>query len=178
MLAQRVAFEIMHKGSNIAGDVQGVSWTENAGGDADSLSLDIHDEKGAWLQPGAYAKGDPLTVTRHLVNWKGAEGEIVEKLGTFLIDDVSFGGHPIEVTVSALNVPKNTSFTDSLIRQTWQNVDLRQIAETVASNNGMSLYFEGDALPQIASVEENDVTDAAFLSDQCSKYGYLFKMSG
>jgi len=178
MLAPRVTFEIIYKDKNIASNVQGISWTENASGDADSLSLDIYDEAGAWLEEDAYAKGDSITVIRHLVNWRHIEEEIVERIGTFLIDDVSFGGHPLEVTVSALNVPKNTTFTDSTVRQTWQDVDLKQIAQTIADNNGMSLFFEGVGLPKIASVEESDVTDTDFLATQCSKYGYSYKMSG
>ena len=72
-------------------------------------------------------------------------------------------------------IPANESFKVRERTKTWKNVTIKNIANEIAKRYGLSLSYSGPTIT-IASIEQSDKTDSAFLYDLCKKYGLSMKV--
>ena len=76
--------------------------------------------------------------------------------------------------LGAVSTPVAASFTTTERTQTWENVTLRQIAQTIAGRSGLGLYYDGPDYT-IEHIEQTDV-DSSFLLDTARRYGLYMKI--
>jgi phage protein D len=94
--------------------------------------------------------------------------------GTFEIDEIEFTGPPDTVNIKALAAGiKGKLRTKN--SQAYENQTLKQIAQTIAGKNNLSVVGE-IANVQIERATQNRETDLGFLRRISHEYGYVFSV--
>lgn len=159
----------------ISGDLSSFQYKDVASGESDSISLNINDRDHKWIGSWFPAKGDKLQPTIQTRNWT-ADGQTVDfPCGTFGVDDFSFRGGPISMTLEALALPANTDFKAKERTETYERTTLKGIGEKVAGRAGIALYFDA-ADANVEKVEQNSQTDCEFYSGMVEKFGLAMKI--
>lgn len=171
--------EIIYNGQSITVPMgqytTGVTYTDNATGEGDTIDVKIGDPAQDWLV-AMPTKGAQISAKLTVKDW-GKEGDNrALECGTFILDDFSFGGPPTTGTISAISTPVLSAFKDAQRSKTWESVTVAEIAKDIASRAGVALTIDADASFKIASVEQSKESDAEFLTKLCEKYGFSIKI--
>ena len=155
---------------DISSDVLSFSYTDNAEGTADDISLTIVNVTKKWLNEWLPQKTD-------IIKAKIISSEMGGMLdcGSFIVDGVSFSGRPLTVSIKGLSMPADTNFSEVSKNKTWEKATLKNIAETMASNSGVPLEYEADYNPTLDFVSQIEISDKKFLYELCQKYGLHMK---
>ena len=177
--SRRANVDIQYNGTNITTSLsnylKSFSYTDINSGSSDSISIEIGDIERNWIGAWFPTKGDQLATKIILDNWE-EEGQKQFNCGSFILDDISFEGWPISGTIGAVSVPANSDFKETKRTKTWESVTLRQIAQEIANNAQVNMYYEDSNDITIASVEQNEQTDSEFLVNLCKDYGMAIKI--
>lgn len=143
--------------------------------ESDTISLTLIDREEKWVAGWMPQKEDTLTPSIILKNWS-YEGEIRTILcGDFIVDDFSFSGPPVMLTIGGISSPINTDFKETKRSQTWKKVSLNQIGTEIAGRYSLQFIFDGTDI-QIEKIEQSSQTDAEFLKKIAEKYGFGMKV--
>jgi len=180
MLARRASVDIVYQGVNIsapiASDLLGFTYTDNASGTADSISISLKDDAGKWIGPWAPEQGDKIIASILTTNWR-FEGDSQKLVcGTFIVDEPEYSGRPRILTLNAVALPPNNDFRDTDKSRTWNKATLQKIAANIASDAGLTLYYDTSKTVTISYLEQSEQPDCAFLTDLCEKYGLALKI--
>lgn len=173
MLADSSEVIITYNGKDITRDLRpyllSFTFTDNAKGKADDISLTLQDRSGEWLRDWLPAKGD--TITASILTQKQSL-----PCGSFSVDqaDYSFPPHTLSIKGVSADV-KRTAVTE---RKTyvWEQTDIRSIAAEIASQNGLSLYFSGGG-GSVERAEQVEQSDLEFLRELAGDFGLSVKLS-
>lgn len=170
---------ILYNGANattqLAPCLSSFQYVDVASGSSDSISLEINDRERRWIGPWFPVKGDRLQPTIRTMNWFGDGQVSLFPCGTFRVDDFSFQGGPIKMSLDAVAIPADTSFKTTERTETYEKVTLEEIGQTIAGRAGIALFYEADTI-SIDLVEQNNQTDCAFFSDLVNTYGLALKI--
>lgn len=176
---RKAGLEVIYNGKNISSKVtefvKSFSYDDVASGESDAISLSFHDRSGKWTTSWFPEKGDKLSANITTENWKKDGDKEIFKCGSFILDDLSFGGPPIEMTIGAVSIPATEPFKVTKRTKTWKNITIKGIAQEVASRSKVSLSYSGSSV-SIKEIEQNDVTDCEFLYQLCEDYGLAMKV--
>lgn len=143
--------------------------TEKRGGEADELSITLHNHDGRLRAP---AKGRYLSLR---IGWEQGDDVavgLVEK-GRFRVDEVNESGPPDIVTLRA----RSADFTGDYRKrrtQSWRDTTLGGVIRLIAARNGASAQVHPDlASKPIAAIEQHNKSDMAFVKDLGSRYDAL-----
>lgn len=179
MNPRKVTASVSYNGKNIdtklAEFLRSFSYTDVASGESDSLSLAINDKDRKWIRAWFPSKGDTMSASITMKNW-GKEGD-TQKLscGSFIIDDFSFSGAPIQLKLEAIAIPANSGFKKTQRTKTYENTTLENIANEVAKRAGIRCYYEVGRV-SIEKVEQSEKDDCSFLNELVKLYGYAMKI--
>lgn len=180
MKVRRAYPDIYYEGVNITKDVEedvkSFSYTDVASGAADTITLAIQDKDKKWLSPWAPSKGDSIQAKIRTENWKKEGDNGILNCGTFVVDQPSYSGRPVTLNLGAISMPNNSDFTTTKKSKTWDNATLKEIAQTIASNANLKLYFDSEINPTVKFLEQSETGDKGFLSNLCEKYGVVMKL--
>ena len=179
MEPRRADVPILYNGVNaavqLAPCLSSFQYVDVASGSSDSVSLEINDRERRWIGPWFPVKGDVLQPTIRTFNWTG-EGQVLQfPCGIFRVDDFSFKGGPVKMSLGAVALPADTSFKTTERTETYENTTLEEIGKTIAGRAGIALFYEADAIT-IELVEQNNQTDCAFFSSLVDTYGLALKI--
>lgn len=160
-------------GDNISDKVTSFSYTDVATGKSDSISISIINVDKEWLGDRMPQTGDSVKAVIKTKEW-GA-GKPSFDCGTFLLDNVSFSGRPLQCVLDAVSVPINIDFKSKKKTVTWQSSTLKDIAQKIAGSAGVKLYYSGASI-KISELEQSNETDSSFLYALCEKYGFSMKV--
>ena len=91
-----------------------------------------------WIGPWFPVKGDRLVPTIQTENWD-AFGQVQKfPCGTFGVDDFSFKGGPVSMTLEALALPADTSFKTQDRTETFA---VAAAAPTAVTNNKVTFVY-------------------------------------
>ncbi len=152
--------------------IESLSYTDNASGALDDITLTLDNTNEiSWVPE----KGKDLDVTIHLENWFVNGKEETYHCGNFCIDDLTYSGSPSQLKVKAVSQPAGGSIKETKKTRTFKMVTLKQIAEAIMAEHGMTkLYYNADEI-MMESIEQSDKPDSEFLSELCKKYGLCLK---
>lgn len=180
MDTRRATIELEYEGTNITKeislDLKSFSYTDNASGSADDVSIELKDETGKWISSWAPTKGDiirPKIVTH---NWRFDGDSQSLDCGIFLVDDIGYSGRPRVVNIGAISSPSNTDFMTTNKSRTWENASVKKIAQTTAGNAGLNVFFDSKTNPVIDFIEQSEEPDVSFLFELCQKNGLAMKL--
>lgn len=151
------------------------SYTDVASGQSDSVSITIDNIGMEWLGSLMPKRGASLGASLKLTNWNKEEKTDTFNCGTFIIDDISYTGRPLNCVLKGVSVPAMNDFKSLKRTKTWEKTTIKDIASEISKRAGVSLYYEAGTI-QIAEMEQNKQTDSAFLYSLCEKYGLAMKV--
>lgn len=171
MKAKRQYIEILYNSKDITKNVSSFlerfTYTDNASGKADEISLVFNDNDGLWASEWYPVKGDQLQVRF------GYENQIVDG-GTFEIDEISISGFPRKLDLRAISASANKALRTKKSKVS-ENKTLRQLVQAVADSNGLTVLGQISDIP-INRTTQNKETDLRFLQRIGKEYGYIFSV--
>ncbi len=179
MLPRSATVSLLYNGVNATGQIaqylSSFEYKDVASGTSDSISVNVNDPDHKWIGPWFPVKGDKLIPTIILKNWT-AEGQIIQfPCGTFGVDDFSFSGGPIKMSLEALALPSATSFKAEERTETYEKTTLQEIGQVIAGRAGIALFFDAGDIA-IEKVEQNNQNDCDFYCGLVEKYGLALKI--
>jgi nucleoid-associated protein YgaU len=162
-------------GKQIEKQATSFSYTDVASGKSDSVSITIADIGMDWLGSLMPKRGASLGASLKLTNWNKEEKTDTFNCGTFILDDISFSGRPLNCVLNGVSVPAMNDFKSLPRTKTWEKTTVEDIAKEISKRASVSLYYEAGTI-QIAELEQNNQTDSAFLYSLCEKYGLAMKV--
>ncbi|OLS34222.1 hypothetical protein BTR22_19230 [Alkalihalophilus pseudofirmus] len=181
MQARRVLLQVKYQGIDITktvnDDLVNFSYTDNAAGEADSLSLTLKDDHKMWRDKWFPEREDRIEATIEALDWRFRTDKQELPCGIFYIDQPEYSGPPGQITLGAVSTPTNGGFQNVARSQTWKNIKVRMIANDIAFRAGLGLEFIGSHNPTLKEVEQSEETDSSFLAKLCEDEGLAMKVT-
>lgn len=176
---RKATVEITYNGKDatkpLEPDLESVKYNDVASGASDDLSLEINDRDRRWINGWFPQMGDCLTATIHLHNWEQDGKDAAISCGSFCVDDFSFDGGPIRLSLAALAIPATTGFKTTKRTITYEQTTLKEIGRKVASRAGVALYYEASEI-NIEKVAQDDEDDCSFYNSLVTRFGLALKI--
>lgn len=140
--------------------------TEKRGGEADQLSLTLHNADGKLAAP------DPGRIINLALGWAGGDDVVVGIVdkGRFKVDDVEEGGPPDVITITASSADLTGTYAKRTTRS-WTNTTLGAVIGDIAGANGITPRVHPDlASKPIAAIEQHGKSDMTFVRDLGRRY--------
>lgn len=147
-----------------------LTYSDKISGESDEVELRLEDAAGRWRSSWYPEKGDTLTIKI------GYEGEPMLACGNFQIDEVEIAGPPDTVVIRALATGTKTEVRTQR-SVAYEKQSLRQVAQQVASRNGLTLSGNVADL-KFDRLTQHQETDVAFLNRIAKDFGYAFSVRG
>lgn len=181
MLARRSKILVNYQGIDITDEVSkdllSFSYTDNASGQADSISLSLKDDHKKWMKNWFPEKGDTLTPIIETLNWRRDGDKQRLPCGLFFVDQPEYSGRPSVLTIGAVSSPLNSNFKDVDRSRVWVNITLKEIANDISKRAGLTLHFIGNTNPRYQNIEQTETPDSAFISELCENEGLAMKVT-
>lgn len=181
MIARNMSLDIVYEKTNITENLRphlkSWSYTDNLSGQSDDLQITLEDRDHLWMSDWYPEHGAKLTATMKRVNWTGEQKIIEFPIGVFEIDEIENKYPPSEVTIKALSVFQSTALKGEDKNRAWEKTKLSVIANDIASDAGMELYYEVTNDPEYDRQEQTEEQDLPFLQKLCNDAGLALKVS-
>lgn len=161
--------------SQMAQYLSSFKYTDVASGSSDSISVELNDRDRKWIGGWFPRKGDRLKPSIQLHNWERDNSLESIKCGTFIVDDFSFKGGPIKLTIQGLAIPSLSGFKATNRTHTYENTNLREIGVVIAIRSGLTLYYDAPNV-SIEKAGQDNQADCTFYSELVVKYGFALKL--
>lgn len=180
MRTRRATADVFYNGKKIQATTENYlssfEYQDPDQGESDTITLSLADPADEWISAWLPTKGDEISAVIKFYDRDKEGDELQLECGTFVIDDLSysFGSGGSAFKISAVSSPTDDAFQSTKRTQTWENVTMRKVADTIAARYSMTLVFDTDDLP-IRTQEQSDETDSAFLAKVLKEYGLFVK---
>lgn len=165
-------FVVQYDGVDISEDISkhvlSITYTDKVEGESDELEITLEDSDGRWRSDWYPEKGSKISVQ---IGY--ADSELVD-CGSFEIDDIELSGPPDVVSIRALAAGIKGKLRTKR-SSAHEKKTLKQIAEAIASKNGLSVTGEIDDIT-IDRVTQHRETDLGFLKRISAEYGHVFSV--
>lgn len=153
-------------------DLLSFTFSDKETGEADELRLTLKDDTGKWA-----------------ATWKPDGGEVVDAYlatgsgddelhcGRFYVDSMSVSGAPRTFEMQAVSTPLNQPIRRKAITKAWESRTLRGIAEEIAAENGLQLFFDVEEDPKYDRRDQKEESNLAFLQRLCEDEGFSIKVT-
>lgn len=162
---------------NIAPYLINFTYTDNAKDKADDISVTLEDRKGRWRDPWFPTKGDKITASIAVREWKKPDSTESLPCGTFEVTQIECSGPPTVVTIRGVSTLISKPMCSEKHTKAWENTKLSVIAEDVANKSGLKLYFDCPENPLFERKDQVEKSDLDFFSDLCKECGVAVKVS-
>ena len=180
METRRASIELLYEGTNITkyieADLLSFSYTDNASGEANDVSIELKDNNKKWIDGWAPTKGDIVKPTILTTNWEKEGDSQSLSCGAFIVDEPSYSGRPRKLTLGAVSTPSDTNFMTTNKSKTWQSATVKSIAQYIADTAGVGLYFDSSTNPVVDYIEQSETPDVSFLFDLCKNNSLAMKL--
>lgn len=169
MQVSETLFSVLYDNKNITSDISkylmSITYNDKTDGESDDIEIELEDVDALWRNSWYPEKGASLKVSI---------GDL--KCGVFEIDEIEVKGPPSTVNIrgAAIGIKNSLRTRKS---DAHENKTIKQIAETVAQKNGLTITGE---IPDITigRVTQNKETDLGFLKRISREYGIIFSVRG
>jgi uncharacterized protein len=157
-------------------DLLSFSYSDNLD-KADDLQIELNDLERRWISDSFPAKGS-VTIEAAIVPAHFAWPGEIQRLdcGTFQIDAISHNGPPAKVSIKGNSIPIEVSAKGENKVRAWEGKTLREIADDISGENGLTLNWDTEENPRFKRIDQNDQTDLEFLQAQAKEAGLIIKI--
>lgn len=163
---------LKYKKKDFTDSVETFTYTDNASGASDSISVQLKNMDHIWNTSRMPKKAAKIKAT--LVTTEGTVKKTFP-CGTFFLDELELQGYPSTITLGAVSDPVKYAFKNRKRNRTWQNSTLKQVTRDIAKRYSFKLIYRAPVI-KLCSVEQDGQTDSEFIKDLCTKYGCGVKM--
>lgn len=175
---RRAALKLVYEGRNVSADLApfllGVTYTDHAQGQADSLDIALDDRDRRWQGAWSPTEGDRIRAWIVLTDWRASGDRYELSCGTFDIDEPTLTGSPDRVEIKAVSALVRTSLRRERKSKAWESTGVRRVAQDIAQAHGLSLYWDAEDI-RLDRIDQRDETDLAFLNRLCQELGLSLK---
>ncbi len=179
--ARHVKLKAVYDGTNITKEIQGAfksfSYADAISGEADTVSITMHDREEIWMGDWMPERGATLELTLEQEAWQGAGDRTSLPLGLFEVDEIENSGPPNEIKLKAVSIPNNAEIRSVEKTRSWEKVQLSAIARDVAEGAGMELFYDAEDDPTLERAEQSEESGLSFLLKLCRDAGLALKVS-
>lgn len=165
--ARRVTLLVSIAGHDVADAVApyllDFTFTDNTHGKADEVRLTLHNRDGRWSGAWKPRKGMPVQATLICSDWEAFGQTLSLPCGRFTIDEIEFSGPPDKVSIKAVSSALTSQLRDTEKTRAWENTSLQAVAAQIATENGLSLLYTGDA-HRFQRIDQRRESDLGFIS--------------
>jgi len=181
MKVRRAYLKLLYDGYDASKEIQddlvSFSYTDNAHGVADDVSISLKDETGIWISDWFPEEGDKIRPIIHTESWRYDGDSQSLDCGSFEIDEPECSGPPSTMTINGNSMPTNSAFKDEKKTRAWSNKSLQMIASQIAYESGLRPFFDSKTNPMFKYQLQDKVSDAGFLVELCNDHGFGVKIS-
>lgn len=180
MNTRRTETEIWIAGKNVTADIKkylkSVTFTDVMEGESDTAQINLHDSDRLFIGDWFPTRGDSCNITLIKIDKDLRE---VMNLKDFEIDEITNTANNSGNTASIkLNSIANKSELRSIDKsRSWENVKLSKIANDIATEAGLKLFYDTDIDPEIKRAEQKEKSNLSFLYGLCKKNYLALKIS-
>ena len=159
----------------VAKDLLSFSYTDKETDEAEEVTITLKDETGKWRnnwapKMNAKLKCDIVTL----------EPKDLLKCGRFHVDSRRISGAPSVYDLRATSIPPDSPIRRKAKEKTWQKQSLKQIAQAIAGENGLSLLWDcadGVGTEPREQADQKRESDLVFLQKLCKEEGANLKLT-
>lgn len=170
MRTREVTANIKIAGKDVTKDlssrVLSVSYEDAASGETDTCEVELMDVDKKFLGAWFPKRGDTLEIELVKKNW--SDGQFTLNLGLFEIDEVDNSFPPARCKIKGNSVSQNSALRQTDKTRSWENLNLSVIAQQIATEAGLELYFDATEDPEIKRAEQSEISSLKFLEKLCS----------
>ena len=166
-----VIYESTDITQEINADLLSFSYEDNCSDECDSVSITLKDEQGKWA--GSWSPDRGAKVRCMLSTNQGYSLET----GVMIINSLSAQGAPRTFDMQAISVPLENTVRKTAKTRNFENLDLKTIANTIATDNKLKLFFDSEENPSYDRIDQKDETDLKFLERLCKEAGLSLKVN-
>lgn len=163
------------KETNISDECESFTWTDCAGGEADTISMQMPNKNQKWMKGYKPGRADYIKAWIKVSNWQEGKKDAKQFCGKFYIDLIQYAGFPERTDLSGISVPIGNGFNVRQRNKTWKKTSVRAVLEEIAKRAGIKLQYDA-ADHKIDSISQNGKTDLEFAFDICSEYDRQLKI--
>ncbi len=162
---------------SILPDLLSFSFDDKETNEADEISLTLKDEKGKWSS-----------------NWQPNGGEVIRAYiangtvtkqghelfcGRFYVDSIRASGSSSgrQVEIRGVSIPLDKPIRRKAKTRAWEKQTLKEIAQTIANENGMKLLFDCEENAALDRQDQSKESDLKFLSRLSEDAGLSIKVT-
>lgn len=178
MNARRTSAKIFINGQDSTEDLSNhlekIQYVDNLSGSVDTVELQLCDVDKLFLNDWRIERGDTLEITL-VKNW--TETEETLELKTFEVDEINFSMPPSIMRIKGNSVPQNSYLRQVDESKSFEHIKLSKIAQDIATEAGMELFFRADYDPEIERAERGEESALTFLEKLCRDNYLALKVS-
>ena len=181
MKARRAAVKVQYDGTDISENVstflKSFSVSEALSGEADSADITLHDRPELWIGDWLPERGATMQVTLVVNDWEGMGDTRELPLGKFELDEIENSSPPNVAKLKMISIPNNAEIRSVEKSRSWEKVKLSAIAQEIANDAGMQLFYDTEEDPVLERAEQSEQTDLSLLMKLCKDAGLALKVS-
>lgn len=181
MLTRRAFVQVIYQDKditeNINEDLLAFTFTDNASGSADDVSIELKDDKRKWISKWMFNQGDTFKVNIITSNWRHKGEKQRLPCGVFMVDEPEYRGRPSVISLKGVSTPANSNFMHTKRSKVWKNISLKGLAGDIAKRYGLQLYYGSKLNPSFKNRSQSNASDAGFLQEACEDEGFSFKIT-
>jgi phage protein D len=145
-------------------------YTDSTSDKADDLSICIADPQRTWMLRylPTSKNGTECQAGIYISDWAAPFDNRPFECGIFYINKVGFKGPPNVVDIKASSIPPN-KIKHTKKNRSWENSNLDSIAGQIASENGLTLFYDTKENPIVKRTDQKDKSDLEYLRDRCKE---------
>ena len=175
--SRRTSINILYQGKDITRDLApcllSFTFTDNAKGTADDISITLEDRSGLWLHDWTPSKGD--TITASIIHTSGTRTQSLP-CGSFSIDQIEYSYPPAVMSIKAVSASVKKTVSQVKKTRSWENVTLREVCSDIAARNSLALMMDTYADGRLERIDQIQQSDLEFLRELCADYGQAVKI--
>lgn len=181
MNARSATVRIMYNGKNIVKDisdyVQSFSFTDNAAGKLDDMTLRLEDSGGLFMKKWFPGKGAKVKAYIDTHNWRDDGKTVSLFCGVFRLDEVEYSVNPDNISLKGISVPFSSGIKQTKKTRSWDNVTLKDVALQIATANGLGFSWQSNITLPAGRYDQRDESDLTFMRRSLDVYGHDIKLT-
>lgn len=175
-IARRARVRMMYKKVDISRHCTEFSFTSNAEGQLDHISLQLQDRDGrVWQGEKWPLRGDILEPVIIVEDWK-RNGDYHELIcGQFELDQPTLTGPPDVIDLKGTTAKMKTSSQAEKKTTGWEKISLKQVAGDIVGRNGYGLVWKGKD-KTYERLDQKFQADLAYLERLAREAGNVVKV--
>jgi phage protein D len=178
---RRALIRVTYQGRDITTALQpyllDAGYSDHASGQADDLTLRLHDREGLWRGDWLPRHGDRIEAVLAVTDWLKAGDNRELRLGAFQVDEIVCQGGPDSVEIKAASVFASASLRQEKRTKAWEDTTFRTVAGEIARRASLALLWQSKSDFSFERLDQRDESDLTLLDRLAKERGLAVKVT-